>query len=367
MPSKKILIFNPFGIGDVLFTTPLIRQLKDKIAGVSIAYICNQRTLPLLKNNIFLDKLFIFEKDEWRATLSTSKWKFFKKGLSFFNMIKKQRFDCAFDLSLNTQYGFFLRTTGIGIRIGYNFKKRGRFLTHRLELPFGYYAKHVARYYLELLTFLDIAPADRRFDLFIPQQNLAKTEEFLKGLGIDGDDFLVGVCPGSGDSWQKSAYFKRWPEGYFVELLRYLQKIRKVKIMLFGSKAEESLCEYVYNQLREKPVNLCGKIGLDDFCSLLSFCKIFITNDGGPFHIAQALGKPTVAFFGPVDERVYGAYPSAENSVILTKRLSCRPCYKAFRFRGCPFDKKCLKSISVEEAQRAIEKLIARFTPPLNS
>lgn len=358
MSIKKILIFNPFGIGDVLFTTPLIRNLKERLKDSAIVYLANRRTQFFLKNNIFLDKALVFEKDEWRAGLKESKLKFLKKAFSFFRDIRKENFDVVFDLSLNAQYGFFLKLAGIKKRIGYNFKKRGRFLTHRIDISCGYKEKHVARYYLELLKFLDIEPQEYKFDLFLSPDSLSRAEQILLRQGVNKGDLLVAVCPGAGDSWGETAYFKRWPKESFLPVCEYLRQERDAKIILFGSKDEQDICDYIYNGMASKPVNLCGKVTLEEFCGLISFMALVVTNDGGPFHIAQALDRKAVGFFGPVDDKVYGIYPDKDTCFVLKKNVSCRPCYQGFKFTGCQYDKRCLREIPIKEAQWAVKSLI---------
>jgi len=356
---KKILIFNPFGIGDVLFSTPLARNLKEAYPRARLFYLCNRRVAPLLTNHPFLEKIFIFEKDEWRSLAKHSKIALFRKIVSFFREIKNEKFDVVFDLSLNVQYGFFLKLTGIKTRIGFNFKNRGRFLTHRIDIPDGFTAKHVARYYLTLMQFLSQTPRDCRFDLFCKENNQEAMRRLLASKGVNEQDRLVIVCPGSGDSWQKTADFKRWPQEYFVELCRAIQKELKAKIILCGSAVEKELCGALCAALTEKPLVLCGELSLDNFVALVSLVACVVTNDGGPFHIAQALCKRAVVFFGPVAERVYGAYPDENYVCTLTAHVSCRPCYQRFKFPGCAFDKQCLTEITVDEAFSKMKSFLA--------
>ncbi|MBP7089106.1 MAG: lipopolysaccharide heptosyltransferase II [Candidatus Omnitrophica bacterium] len=358
MSIKTILIFNPFGIGDVLFSTPLIRNLKRRLPEVAISYICSQRAYPLLKNNTFLDEVLIFEKDQWRSIAAASKIKFVKELISFWRKIKKKQFDVIFDLSLNSQYGFFFKTIGIKKRIGFNYKNRGRFLTHKIDVFQGYCDKHVARYYLELLKFLNITPQDYPFDIFIPTNSFNYREYFLNKYNLSSDSLLIGVCPGSGDSWQETAYFKRWPKEYFLEICLRLALKPKVKVILLGSKSEQPICDYIQANTKGKLLNLCGKLNLEELCNIISLCKLIITNDGGPFHIAQALRKKAVVFYGPVDEKVYGAYPDIAANVVFSGKTACRPCYKKFRFQGCQFDKLCLRQIEPVTVFSQIEKAI---------
>jgi len=349
----KILIFNSFGIGDVLFTTPLARNIKNNIPGTSLTLICNARVYPLLENSALFDDLMIFEKDEWRAAAEQSKLGFLRKAWDFRARIRNQEYDALFDFSLNSQYNFFLAATGIKKRIGPNFRNRGRFLTHKLDLPDGFTEKHVARHYLDLAKHLGINAQDLPFELTLTADDLNRARRILGAHKINERGILIGVCPGSGDSWGTTAYYKRWPEENYAALCRRLQKKYSATIILLGSSAEKSLCSQVADAMPQKPLDLSGIIGLKDFAAILSLCRLVITNDGGPFHIAQALGKDCVVFYGPVDDKVYGPYLPKGKCVSLTANVSCRPCYRRFRFPACVFDKRCLREISVDKAFEA--------------
>jgi len=362
IPGKisNILIFNPFGIGDVLFSTPLIRNIKQNLPNATISYLCNRRTYSLLEHNSFIDVITIFEKDEWRALAKKSKIKFIKEFFNFRKQIKKMRFDAVIDLSLNSQYGFFFKSLGIKNRIGFNYKNRGKFLTHKIDVEGGYKNKHVVRYYLDLLKFFQINPQEYEFDIFLTDQDKKRALDILDEYNLSKDDLLIGVCPGSGDSWQKTAYFKRWPKDNFLEICNKLDKESGAKIIIFGSLQEGDVCQYLYEGMRNKPINLCGKISLREFCSLIYFCRLIITNDGGPFHIAQAMGKKSLVFFGPVDDKVYGAFPDDSNCLVIKSDIACRPCYQSFRFSGCDIDKQCLRNIDPEYVFSALSSFAFR-------
>ena len=111
--------------------------------------------------------------------------------------------------------------------------------------------------------------------------------------------------------------------------------------------------------MRNKPVDLVGKVGLDVFAGLIKNFHLFLTNDGGPMHMAVALGVKTVSVFGPVSEVVYGPYPSNRNHVVLKWDLDCRPCYKNFRMPVCDKDKECLRQVSVEAVFDAAARLLS--------
>ena len=96
--NKKILVINPFGIGDVLFSTPLIRALRDTHPDSYIGYFCNRRAREVLGSNPNIDRIFVYEKDDYRACWKESRLKCAMKILGLLNDIAKERFDTAIDL-----------------------------------------------------------------------------------------------------------------------------------------------------------------------------------------------------------------------------------------------------------------------------
>jgi len=149
-PPKKVLIINTFGVGDVLFTTPLISNLKANYPELFIGYICNRRTAALLERNSKVDRIFVYERDEFLEVHQGSHIAFLKKFLIFFKAIKSEKFDLVLDVSLSRGTSFFTWAIGIKHRIGFNYKNRGIFLNKKIPLA-GYEGKHVVDYYLGLL------------------------------------------------------------------------------------------------------------------------------------------------------------------------------------------------------------------------
>ncbi|RLE47175.1 MAG: lipopolysaccharide heptosyltransferase II [Candidatus Methanomethylicota archaeon] len=346
---KRILIINPYGIGDVLFTTPVIRNLKEEFPDARIAYICNSRVRPFLRQDKFLDEVIAFEKEEMVKILKRSKIDFFKKGWAFISSIRKKRFDLVIDYSLNFQFSMFTVFAGIKTRIGLDRKRRSRFLTKRIPLE-GFSDKHVVDYYLSVLELIGIQPKRFPLELNMRKEDLDAASDILRMKGINpGKDFCVAICPGGGQSWGEQADRKHWPAVKFAELADQIIKELGVKVMIFAGLKEDSIGNKVSNFMKEKALNFSGKTSLVEFLSLLSKCKLLIANDGGPLHIAAALGLNVVSIFGPVDEKVYGPYPDQAKHLVIKKDISCRPCYKNFRLADCLHDKECLISISIEE------------------
>ena len=174
--TRSFLVINPFGIGDVLFSTPLVRQLHEAHPGARIYYLCNRRTSTFLKNHPLITKLFIYERDEFRAAEKRSFWEGSKMLISFLNSIRKEHIEVAIDLSLNSKFGLYAILAGIPVRAGFDHKKRGRFLNRKLPLE-GFDSKHAAEYYLDVLSLIGITPRITPMEIYDDAESKAWADQ----------------------------------------------------------------------------------------------------------------------------------------------------------------------------------------------
>ena len=355
--DPKILIINPFGIGDVLFTTPIIKAIKGRYPDSFIGYWSNLRVKPILESNPQINKVFPLSRGDLKKIYHESFFKGIWSAIKLTWEIKNKRFDICLDFSLDHRYSLFAKIMGIRKRIGFNYKGRGRFLTSRIKIN-GYHDKHVVEYYLELLKFLNIPVNDKKLFLAVPPGSELRARNVLSGCGIEANDLLIGVVPGAGGSWGKNAASKHWSVFKFAEAANKLIDEFKAKVIILGDESERKIVETMVHLMRNKPIDLAGKTGLEILPGIIKNCNLLITNDGGPMHMAVALGVKTVSVFGPVDEKVYGPYPDNANHVVLKWDMNCRPCYKNFRLPVCDKDRECLKQISADAVFKAAAGLI---------
>jgi lipopolysaccharide heptosyltransferase II len=347
MDFKRILVINPYGIGDVLFTTPVISNLRLAYPQASIAYLANARTADFLKFNSDISQVFIYERDEFVGS--------YLKYFELFKSIKQQAFDVVFDFSLNSSFGFLSFACGIKKRVGFDYRKRGRFLTHRVPLD-GFEEKHVVEYYLDLLRLIRIPVKPMPMKLDVPPQDIQWAQEWLKRHNIDHGKPLIAVLPGGGASWGKNAGHKQWPVSKFAHLIDKIIENFDAAIILLGDSKEEELCREVVS-VAHFPLHFAvGETSVLGLAALLMRCQGAIVNDGGPLHVATASGVKTVSIFGPVDPQVYGPYPAVHHAVV-KKGLPCQPCYRRFRMTSCSH-MSCLRDLSVEEVYRKVQNIL---------
>lgn len=355
---EKFLIINPFGIGDVLFTMPVIRAIKQNRPDSFVGYWCNLRVKELLEFNNGIDRIFVLSRGDLKKIYSQSKLEGLSKSWGLFFDLKRERFDISLDYSLDHRYALTCKLAGVRKRIGFNYKERGRFLTDKVELS-GYNDKHVAAYYLDLLRSIGIKPASAGLELNVSAGDKIRAKAMLSAYGIKDGGALIGIAAGGGESWGRDAALKRWPEVQFAQLADRIIENLGAKVLLLADESERAVTEIIKNKMNKKAIDLTGKTSLADLVALIGSLDLLIANDGGPLHIGAALGKKTVSFFGPVDPLVYGPYPpSAGSHLVLRRKLQCSPCYRNFRLSGCSRDKQCLRSISVDEAWEAVSSLL---------
>ena len=351
--TKNILVINPFGIGDVLFSTVLVKELRKTNPGSYIAYICNLKVKDILATNPDINEVFVFERDEYRNEWKKSKIAGIKKFFGFWKGIKKKKFDIVFDLSLGKEYAFFCWRAGIKDRRGFNYKGRGRFLNHKIEFD-GFNDKPVAEYYLDLIGVAERSSAPKHDGvaerssaptvLITTNEDRTYINNFLTQSGVKDNDILVGISPGGGMSFgQKNQDRRRWGVKKFAELA---DKINAKVILIWGP-GEEGLVKEIASLMKQKPL-IAPATKIREMAELCKRCKLVICSEGGPLHIANSQGVNTVSIFGPVDEKVYGPYPLGENNIVVTSDVDCRPCYKKFKLPECSH-KKCLEGISADE------------------
>lgn len=355
---KNILIINPFGIGDVLFTTPLVRALKKGISPVPrITFICNARTYPILLRNKHIDEVMVCDRGQYRELWGKSKLLWMREFAALLHRARRCGFDAAIDISLGRQYSFFLKLLGVPVRAGFDYKGRGIFLTHKMPVG-AFREKPVPEYYLDLGRLLGVRPAG--VDLEFP--TTGKDEEelagFLRPRGADFRREYFCVVPGGGGSWGRDAVYKRWPAERFSFVADALADQYDLMPCIVGSAQESDVCEEVCRLMRHKGIVLT-ELSLGASAALFKRAKLVICNDGGPLHIAVSQGVKTVSVFGPVDEKVYGPFPAGENHVVIKSKIQCRPCYINFRYNRCGH-RSCLTSITAQEVVEAAQILLSK-------
>jgi heptosyltransferase-2 len=147
---------------------------------------------------------------------------------------------------------------------------------------------------------------------------------------------------------------KRWPADRFAAVADAIRQEFKCGIVVFGGLGDVPLAEELAAQLQSAAPTLrvlAGKTSLRELLAALLCCRVFLTNDTGPMHVAAALGVPVVVPFGSTSSILTGpGMPGDPQHRLIQSQAPCAPCF----LRTCPIDHRCLLDISVEAVRNAV-------------
>ncbi|MFH1398403.1 MAG: lipopolysaccharide heptosyltransferase II [Candidatus Omnitrophota bacterium] len=336
MATKRILIFNVNWLGDVLFSTATIRNIRYNFPDAIIACVIPPRCYPVLKDNPHLDEIIIFDESGKHFGL----W----GKIAFIRQLKTGKFGLAFLLHRSFTRALICYLAGIPVRIGYCTGKQWLVLTKKI-IPPDRDRVHRIDYYLNIIQKAGLKAEDRYTEFFITDEDDKFIQDFLSKKEIQQGDFIVGVNPGG--NWLP----KRWPKELWVSLIDRLTRECGAKVILTGGPEDLVLSRDIGSKLSDKSITACGLLSLKQLGALFKRLDVFITADSGPIHIANAVGcKNIIGLFGPTNPLITGPYPG-DNVIILKKEIGCRiPCYKV----NCP-DNRCMKAITVDDVVEQVK------------
>jgi heptosyltransferase-2 len=347
---KKILVFQTGGIGDVLRIFPLIEILRGEFPFAKIATLSEYPPdiFKLMKNRNCIDESirFNFEMN-------------FLKKMAFLFELRKSSYDLVISPSRGS--GMFectIITFLIGKKWRIGFMKDGIGFLYTNKIDFHDNVS-ILKQNIDLLKTIGIQDniSDTLIKIAIPDKDLLFAQEILREAKETGR-FIVSISPTVANYPEFG-----WPLENFIKFSKYLIRNKNASIILLGSEKDSEMSYFFEERVEEKIYfkNLVGKTDLLNACALIKSSDLFVGNDSGLLHIANALGIPSVGIFGPSSPEQDVSFMN-KNVVIIKHKVPCSPCYvhqPDFNFK-CEYRNKCLTNITVDDAVKAIEKLIGQ-------
>ncbi len=339
LPPHNLLIIRSGAIGDVLMTTPLVRAIREYYPKAEITYLVGEWSKGAIETNPSVDKIISF-RDEIVAK---------KKLFGVYNLIKKirrQKFDRCFILDKSYIWNLFAWLCKIPVRVGFDRFGEGFPNTYNVQYD-G--TKHEVDYYMDIAKLIG-AKIYGDMEFFVPKKDEDYANRFFLKNKISN---VVGIAPGGAGNPGQKLSAKRWPVGKYAELVTRLLNANDV--LIFGGKNDMEIAKSLLHSLETKTdrqiIDLAGKLNLKQAAAMIKKCKLIISNDSGPMHLAVAVKTQVIGIFGPTDPNRFGPRVGK----VVTSKFSCGPCYDAYgRFKKCR-DYKCIEKISVDEVIRKIK------------
>ena len=282
----KILVISLAGIGDTLFATPLIHELRANFPDATIdALVLWQGAKDLLEGNPHLNT--VHQKNLLKASKVDA--------VRFLLELRKNQYD----FSINTHpqsrihYRMVARFINAPVRISHTYDNASmldRWLVNR-TLPQDY-ERHAIDNNLALLTFLGAKPrlTERAYEIYFTEAEFAWAGEFLRTHRLAGRTIL-GIHIGSGGT--KNLALRRWPLESYLALIQELSRKRpELAVLLFGGPEEERDHQAILAQTNHDSVFHPKTRNLRQVAALLKSCDAFLSVDTALMHLAAAMRVP---------------------------------------------------------------------------
>ncbi|MGD9849513.1 MAG: lipopolysaccharide heptosyltransferase II [Desulfuromonas sp.] len=333
LQPRHLLVRQTNWIGDAVMTTPALAALRAHFPHSRIVVLANPLVAELFVHHPHVDAVQRYEKQGCHGG-AAGLWRLGRE-------LRRQGFEAALLLQNAFEAALIARLAGIPWRAGYRTDGRGLLLSHGVARTAADKRRHHTDYYLELLRRLGLnAPAaPLLLACTSAEQDAART-------------LLAGQRPVAINPGAAYGSAKRWLPERFAAVADALADRYGVPIVLTGGPNEQAIGADIAAAMRSPVQNLIGRTSVRQLMALLQQCRLLVTNDSGPMHVAAAFGVPLVAVFGSTDHRTTS--PLAANVRIVRQAVDCAPCLR----RQCPTDHRCMTAISAEMVVAAACELL---------
>lgn len=328
---QRVLLLNFTALGDLLFSTPAIRAIKETYPDWRLDLLVKPQCAPLMEDSPYIQRL----------------WRYPGRGLGFLKLMRQLReesFDLAIILHGNDPEATMLAwATRAPHLIG----------SAKSSLAFAYSAQveqtdpyqHAIEHRLNYVRLLGADTADTRMELFLPQEAETQAETVLSQHFAAPSRLMALHATGSGA-------YKWWPRENFAALGAYLYERYQAPLLIISGSRDRPAAEALAARLPGPSLVTGGRYPLATVAALLKRARLLVANDSGPLHMALALGVPSLALIGADHPARIGPYQVDWGAYLYRKEEVCQE--ERCLNRACP-DNRCLQAIEVSEVIRTIE------------
>ena len=376
---SRILVRGVNWLGDAVMTTPALLRLRAAHPSAHITLLTAEKLADLWVSHPAINAVLTFSAQEsvWRVS----------------RRLAAEHFDVALVLPNSTRSALEVALARIPQRLGYGGRGRNWLLTQALPARAGAVAMH-KRSEAEIKRLIatpqrpDATGAERRRP---EAHHLHHYLHLVAALGASAEPLAPQICIADEEvraarvkfGLQESIQWfglnagaeygpaKRWPRERFLFLAREVAAWPGWGVIVFGGKGDLSLTSKLEAEFRAAAqewkfeptfVNVAGQTSLRELGALLKCCRVLLTNDSGPMHLAAAVGTPVVVPFGSTSPELTGpGLPGDLRQQLLTASAACAPCFR----RECPIDFRCLNGITTERVIEAVRRASEYSSPSL--
>ena len=361
----RILVRGVNWLGDAVMTTPALQRLREALPDAHITLLTHQKLAELWQHHPSLNAVLTFSSGEgpWSVARRLRVGNFqtalvlpnsHRSALEVWLARVPQRIGCA------RRWRNWLLTQTVAARQDHvEMRKRPVSEINRLVRSPATDAHappraHYIHEYLHLVASLGASPEPLPPLLAIaPEELKVAAAKFRLENELSNGRPLFGLSPGA-----EYGPAKRWPLERFIAVAQGIHQRTSCLWLILGGHSDVPAANAIHSALRtpHSALPLAGQTSLRQLMALLKLCRVLLTNDSGPMHVAAALGTPVVVPFGSTSPELTGpGLPGDPRHQLLKSAAPCSPCFR----RACPIDFRCMTGIRVERVVEAVLQLLS--------
>jgi len=332
---RRILVIRPGGMGDMLMLLPMLHAIRKHNPNITIDIVCETRNFEVLE----------------LAGLNKNVMLYDGNPTCFLRTLRRTDYDVVIDSEQFHNFSAVMAwLSGAPVRVGFKINPV------RLNLY-----THLASYDIDGYEMNQFGKLLHPFGVSLDHQSLhgvlcesgSLLEDCIPALAKPAIDKgrVVVIAPGSSNP------YKQWGPEKFAEMITRLNQ-SGCSFVLVGGKRDASK-DVTLRARADTLVDCCARLSLMETAAILNSATVFVGCDSGLTHLTTALGRPTVAIFGPSDRGKWSN--DHEQHLVVRKSLPCSPC-SIFGYHKLCRDVPCMSNITVDDVVSAVTSMLDRET-----
>lgn len=274
----RILLIRTDRMGDTLMCLPAIHAIRVQFPQAKITLLLQKNLVSLLEDHPEIDKLLPWDPAEGDGWVAAFRWG---------RRLRKERFSAALVFNPTRLFHAAAFLARIPVRAGYG-RKWGFLLTSSIPDTKSKRNLHETAYNLELAELLGAQTKEPPvYRIPVGPRAQQQAEAIFKSAGVPVSSRPFAIHP-----WTSNPV-KSWPLDSFLELAHRIGREQEPVIIVGGTESAGQISASTQHSA-SGVIDLTGKIPLSALAAVLSRCRLLVSNDSGPAHVAAAVGTPTL-------------------------------------------------------------------------
>jgi len=344
--NERILLIKLDALGDVVRAIPLAEGIKKQYPNSQLTWLTTSAAKYFMDGNSFVDRILEYNSEVVRR-------------------LQFEQFDIIINLDKDPKATSMMMLFNSDDKRGYGLHPEGYVIPLNDDAKYHYNmcldnwgakTENKLNYQEIIFSIAGIKYDNEKLIINLDKDTSDKfKEEFYKKYDIQNEDNVIVLNTGCGPVYPH----KKWTYDGFKKLIEYLLEETNNKVILAGSDPELLRNNNLWKEFNSSNViDTTSKYDIEQFCYLIDLSDVVVTGDTVALHIAIALEKKIVSFFGPTPHQEVNLFGLGKK--LVREELDCLNCYDQF---PCPYedsnyDGKCMNLISADEVHKNIKELL---------